>query len=84
MQLSVGVIEAIARVEFGGGESVAVSHDKVLVLVHRSEELARRVQVVTARVNEALHHLGMSATCWIEPLSSDVTWLDEHLDGLTV
>jgi hypothetical protein len=79
---AIAVLRALARAEFTSGESVAVSHDKLLVLVHRTDGLAVRVHRLTAAMNDAVGHLGMSASCWIESLSSDSIWLDEHLDAL--
>jgi hypothetical protein len=52
------------------------------VLVHRTPDLAARVRTLAAQMNAAVAHVGMSASYWIEPLSTDPTWLDEHLDAL--
>lgn len=79
---AVAVLRALARAEFTGGEAVATTADKVLVLVHRTDDLVTRVGDLAARMQAAVAHLGMSATHWLEPLSSDVLWLDEHLDAL--
>jgi hypothetical protein len=79
---AIAVLRALARTEFAGGESVAVAHDKLLVLVHRTPDLATRVRSLATRMNDAVAHVGMSASYWIEPLSTDPTWLDEHLDAL--
>lgn len=79
---AVAVLRALARTEFTSGESVAIAHDKLLVLVHRTDDLARRVHALTGRMQDAVAHLSMSASYWIEPLSSDAIWLDEHLDAL--
>jgi hypothetical protein len=81
---AIAVLRALARTEFAGGESVAVAHDKLLVLVHRTPDLATSVRSLAARMNDAVAHVGMSASYWIEPLSTDPTWLDEHLDALVV
>lgn len=79
---AIAVLQALARTEFASGESVAVAHDKLLVLVHRTPDLAQRVRTLAAQMNAAVAHVGMSASFWIEPLSSDSIWLDEHLDAL--
>jgi hypothetical protein len=79
---AIAVLRALTRTEFAGGESVAVVHDKLLVLVHRTPDLATRVRSLAARMNDAVAHVGMSASYWLEPLSTDPTWLDEHLDAL--
>ncbi len=79
---AVAVLRALARAEFAAGEPVAVSHDKLLVLVQRTDQLAGRVHALAARMNVAVSHLGMSAAHWIEPLSSDSTWLDDHIGAL--
>jgi hypothetical protein len=79
---AIAVLRAVARTEFASGESVAVAHDKLLVLVHRTADLASRVGALAGRMNAAVAHVGMSASYWIEPLSTDSIWLDEHLDAL--
>jgi hypothetical protein len=79
---AIAVLRALARQEFAGGESVAVAHDKVLVLAQRTPDLVQRVRLLATRMNDAVAHVGMSASYWIEPLSSDATWLDDHLDAL--
>jgi len=79
---AVAVLMALARADFAAGEPIASSHDKVFVLVAREEELARRVHALNARMHAAVSHLGMAASCWIEPLSSDPAWLDDHLTAL--
>lgn len=84
VRAAIAVLRALAGAEFVSGEAVAVAHDKLLVLVHRRPDLAHRVRTLAAQMNAAVAHLGMSATYWIEPLSSDSVWLDEHLDALTV
>lgn len=81
---AVAVLQTLARRAFSSGESVALAHDKVLVLVHRGPELATHVHTTAAEMSEAVRHLGLSATYWIEPLCSDPRWLDEHLDALLV
>lgn len=79
---AIAVLRALARQEFAGGESVAVAHDKLLVLAQRTPDLVPRVGALAARMNDAVAHVGMSASYWIEPLSSDAMWLDDHLDAL--
>lgn len=79
---SVAVLRALARAAFDAGEPIAVAHDKVLVLVQRADDLAQRVHALAARMRETVRHLGASATCWIEPLSTDSVWLDDHLSAL--
>jgi hypothetical protein len=80
---AVAVLRQLARAEFCAGEPVAVAHDKLLVLVQRNDDLPRRVHLLAARMNAAVGHLGLSSTYWIEPLSSDSVWLDDHLSALT-
>ncbi|MGB8857672.1 MAG: hypothetical protein WCC60_00375 [Ilumatobacteraceae bacterium] len=72
-----------ARATFSAGETIAATPSgKLLVLVHRDQDVRRR----TLRLADALRHddqlRGSPVRVWIEPLAMAAEHIDSHLLGL--